>query len=313
MIICPDIAFKGASNSIILFLNVVLPSLFPFMVLMELLMQTRFLQFASILFTPFMRPIFNLPGVSSTALIFGFLGGYPNGAIVASNLREKNLISRKQANHLIGFCNNASPIFITGAIGVGLLSSPAYGMLLLKSHLIAGICVGLLMRFLFHNSIDRDELISNPPQILDRSKHQLFSLSDITNAIFKSLRIMSIIGSYIIIFGVIISVIDYSKIFKISTNIVELLFDKSFFGNFAPSVLSGLVELTTGIKMVSSENIPLWLCLSSISMLLGWGSLSVHFQVISLLKKTDIQPVYYIIGKILHGILSAIFTIILIS
>ena len=44
------------------------------------------------------------------------------------------------------------------------------------------------------------------------------------------------------------------------------------------------------------------------SFMLGWAGLSVHCQVLSFLADSDLSSFSYLLGKALHGLLSALFT-----
>ena len=73
-----------------------------------------------------------------------------------------------------------------------------------------------------------------------------------------------------------------------------------------------MIELTNGMKMMSLLPISnLTICLTSF--LIGFGGISVLFQVYSIISKENISIKPYIYGKLLQGILSIFFTLILIN
>ncbi len=118
------------------------------------------------------------------------------------------------------------------------------------------------------------------------------------------------IGGFVVIFSVIISILSNSNILdytsKLFTPILNML---GLNTNFAKPILSGIIELTNGINMVTSVSIKeisqnVILC----AFLLGFGGLSVLFQVGGLLSKTDLSMKKYVFGKFLQGILAAIYT-----
>ena len=77
---------------------------------------------------------------------------------------------------------------------------------------------------------------------------------------------------------------------------------------YATGLLSGIIELTNGLNTISTIPIKEYsytILLSSF--LLGFGGISVLLQVFSIISKTDISMKSYLIGKILHAIISAIY------
>ena len=142
-----DTAVKSALNGLNLWVSAVVPSLFPFFVASELISASGLAYLAGILLEPVMRPVFNVPGCSSLALALGMISGYPVGAKITSDLRKNNALTKTEAERLLAFTNNSGPIFITGAVGTGMLGSPSIGLFLLACHLLAGITVGLVFRF----------------------------------------------------------------------------------------------------------------------------------------------------------------------
>ena len=83
---------------------------------------------------------------------------------------------------------------------------------------------------------------------------------------------------------------------------------QKIYGN---SIISGIIELTNGVKSMSMLELSN-LNIAIISFLIGFGGLSVLFQVYSIISKEDISIKPYFYGKILQGIISFFITFILI-
>ena len=147
LIMFSDTAVKSASNGIQLWLGVVFPSLFPFFVVSEILNKTRFINALGVLLEPVMRPLFNVPGCASFALAMGITSGYPVGAKITAGMREENLLTKTESERLLSFTNNSGPLFIVGAVAVGMFKMPELGLLLLTCHILASITVGIIFRF----------------------------------------------------------------------------------------------------------------------------------------------------------------------
>src|SRR5699024_4157942 len=105
------------------------------------------LKFICVLFEPIMRPLCNIPGIGSFAWMIGVASGYPSGAKISAMLRKRRQISRIEAERLISFTNTASPLFIFGALAVGLFHRAELGIIIAASHYAGNILVGFVMRF----------------------------------------------------------------------------------------------------------------------------------------------------------------------
>ena len=77
----------------------------------------------------------------------GLISGYPVGAKVAANLRDKDICSKEECERLLSFTNNSGPLFIIGTVGITMFGSTEIGILLFITHLLASLTVGILFRF----------------------------------------------------------------------------------------------------------------------------------------------------------------------
>ncbi len=310
-------AVKSAGKGIELWLYVVFPSLFPFFVGAELLYRSGFIKAAGIILEPVMRPIFNIPGCGSFALLLGITSGYPVGAKITAGLRQEKLISKTEAERLLTFTNNSGPLFIIGAVAVGMFKLPQVGLLLLFSHIGACLTVGFIFRF-----YKRSEIASKSKKnknILFRFRNNLILSQEESRgkfpgmfgeAIRDSMMTIIAIGGFIVFFSVIINVLlKLGAINALADILAVVSAPAGISKDILTSLISGFFEITTGANMASSSsNTSLILQLSAASMIIGWAGLSVHSQVISIISRTDISFKPYLTGKLLQGGISALYT-----
>ena len=78
------------------------------------------------------------------------------------------------------------------------------------------------------------------------------------------------------------------------------------------AIFTGIIEVTNGVNLSSSiyTSLPT-LSILLTSFLLGFGGISVLLQVYSIISKENISVKPYILGKLLQGFLSILFTFIL--
>ncbi|HPU41610.1 MAG TPA: sporulation integral membrane protein YlbJ [Acetivibrio clariflavus] len=313
LIIFSNTAVASASRGLNLWLNVVFPSLFPFFVASEILYRTGFIKSLGILLEPIMRPLFNVPGCGSFALAMGITSGYPVGAKLTAKMREEKLLTKTESERLLSFTNNSGPLFIIGAVAVGMFNNPKIGFVLLFCHILACITVGIFFRF--YGSRKTRVKNSDSSNTLKKFKKELANTESVNigeilgDSIRSSINTILAIGGFIILFSVIINLLLETGIINTAAAFFSLLFPiESISREIISSILSGFFEITTGINMISKlEEISFTQQLSAISLVLGWAGLSVHFQVYSIISKTDISIKPYLFGKLMHGFFSALY------
>ena len=207
---------KAAKNGLVLWANSVVPSLFPFFVATELLSYTNFTYYLGKLLNKFMKPLFNIRGEGS-------LSGYPMGAKIAANFRQNNICSKVECERLLSFTNNSGPLFIIGSVGISLFGNSTIGFLLLFTHLLASISVGFLFRFWKKN--DSKNFISSSSNIKNRTI-KLSSLGEIIgNSIKSSINTILMIGGFVVLFSVILSILKTSNLLNISCYFMKFIFN----------------------------------------------------------------------------------------
>lgn len=298
---------EAAKSGLLLWVNSVVPTLFPFFVATELLCRTNFIQILGKFLNKFIKPIFNVPGESAIAIIMGIISGYPVGAKVVCDLYEKKICSKTEAERLIAFTNNSGPIFILGSVGVSLLGDVHLGKILLISHITASLLVGLVFRFWKKDKVDITfrNFKSESKELI-----RVANLGEILgDAIKKSISTILSIGGFVVLFSVIISILSNLEIL---TSLAKILANFGLPFELSLSILTGIIEMTNGIQVASNcySSLPIP-CLLTCSFLLGFGGLSVLLQVFSIIAKSKISIKPYLYGKILHGIFSALLCFVL--
>ena len=298
----------AAQNGLALWAKNVLPTLFPFFVATELLCQTNFTYILGKLLNKLIKPIFNLPGESVIAIILGTISGYPIGAKVVCNLKNQKIITKIEAERLIAFTNNSGPLFILGTVGITLFHNKHLGIILLISHIFSSLTVGYLFRFWKRNKLD-----VNFREIHFNSKLSPIKISEIGeilgNAIKKSISSILSVGGFIVLFSVILSILENSGILDI---INMFLYQFGISKEISSAIFTGIIEVTNGVNLSSSiyTSLPT-LSILLTSFLLGFGGISVLLQVYSIISKENISVKPYLLGRLLQGFLSILFTFIL--
>lgn len=117
-------------------INVMIPSLFAFMAISDLMIRSGAYIFISKLLTP-LAWITGLPKQAMFPLLMGNIGGYPVGTAVICTMLDNGRIDKKSAARLTGFCYNGGPAFFSGAVGLAVFGSAKVGLMIFAA-MIAG-------------------------------------------------------------------------------------------------------------------------------------------------------------------------------
>ena len=231
------------------------------------------------------------------------------------NFRKNNICTKEECERLLAFTNNSGPLFILGVVGVSLFGSFLTGLVLLFTHILACLTVGFIFRF--WNKNNKPKIIYNTSEF--ENKLQPISVStlgeNLASAISSATSTIFMIGGFVVLFSVIISIFNVSGI----TNMVNMLFRPicskfNIPSELSSSLFTGFLEITNGINLISKiklKKISINIILTAF--LLGISGISVLLQVLSIVSKSDLSIKPYIIGKLLHGIIAAVYTFLLIS
>ena len=319
---------EATRNGLELWAFTVVPSLFPFFVITNLLSKTNVVNILGKLLDKIMKPLFNVPGIGGFAFVMGLISGYPVGAKVVSDFRKQQLVTKDEGERLLAFTNNSGPLFILSSVGISLFGDTKTGILLLCTHILSCITVGIILgKFSkksdddFRNKINNRLNTNNTKkkenfkkQISNNNSSSRITLNNLGNiladSINNSISTIFLIGGFVVIFSVVISMLNTSHMLDLISNLFKpilQLFNIDL--NFAKPLLSGIIELTNGVKQVANIHIKaisqnIIIC----AFLLGFGGFSVLLQVFSIVSKTDLSMKKYCLGKFMQGIFASIYT-----
>lgn len=315
MIINPDETVQASSDGIKLWSLVVVPALLPFFIVAELLFSLGFVYFLGIVLEPIMQPLFRLPGSSSLVIAMGFTSGFPVGALLSRKLYDEKLLTAEETERLASFTNNSSPLFILGAVGVGMFGSREIGFLLAFAHYLSNLIVGILWRFKAVRIIkSRTQSKVNWQLAISLLKDKCRDLSIggvLGDAIKNSINNILAIGGFILIFSVITRMLTVWGFMSFMAQLLMPLlsfFDISYQGAFG--VAMGIFEMTIGTRSIvtaAAPNLPGQL--AAVSIILAFSGFSVIAQIMSIFAGTPIRMSFYILSRLIQMSLSCLITI----
>lgn len=270
LIIDSPTALSGAAQGVQLCIHTVIPSLFPFFVVCNLIIGGLSRKKHKIL-AP-LEQLLGIPNGAGDLVIMGLLGGYPIGAqCIAQRFRNKK-ISKEQAQRMLGFCCNAGPAFLFG-IGSTLFPEKWVCWILWAIHLFSAFLVSLLI----------------PKGATASCAGTVSKPLSVTQALQNAVRSMGLICGWIVFFRTIIHFCNRWVLFLMPGN-CQLLF-------------TGLLELTNGCCDLADIS-SLGLRMQLFSLFLGFGGFCVFLQTCSMLDGTGLSISSYFFGKLGQSSLS---------
>lgn len=279
---------KAVYDSLINCIVIIIPSLFAFMVLSSFIISTGLYK---IIFNPLifiLKKLLKINEHQSAIFILSILGGYPIGAKLISQSLKDNTLKEAEARKMMSYCYAAGPSFITAIVGTNVFGSIKAGIIIYLSNILA--C--FIMAFFIN--------IKNKPNKTKIKTSIYISEEKLITAIISSAKALFEICALIVGFSIIIRIISYLPIKKIS-DLMNISFQN----------LSAFIASLTEISNIStfSPNINL---LPMLSALLSFGGICVLMQVKNILKNNLIIKTF-IIYRIICAALSALFTYIYIK
>ncbi len=289
ILIASDTAIEYMKKGLRLCSSTVIPSLFPFMVISELIVSSGVgVRFSKIFAKP-MRALFSVGGSGTAAYIMGAVCGFPIGASSAVLMYDRGEISKKELEHLLAFCNNPGSAFVISAVGVSLLGNRSIGIMLYICVLLSSLTVGFFAKILLGRS--KEEI--TPYRILTKGE---LDVSTVTKAVSSSAFSMLTVCAYVVFFSALVGCLGaLLSRFSLPQELFALLF--------------GFFELSSGVG-AASECTNLLTAVLLCALFLGWSGLSVALQIISVSAGRNISFKPYFIAKAAQGLICSLYAFI---
>ncbi len=277
------IVINSTYEASLLFFKKVFITIFPFVILCDFLIYFNYHIFIKGIFGKIINKIFNIDSNTSIIFILSIFSSHPSNAIYVKNLLDNKIIDIKVANRILIYTYFPSIAFVIGVIGVSLYNSFKIGLMLWIICFINNILIGLFLR---KDNVYIESINNESKNI---SFFECFKLS-----IIKAINTSFIILGNLIVFTIIINlIVNY-----ISINPTIL------------SVLTGFLELTSGVISISLLDIPFNVKFALTSLILNFSSLSILFQSFSILSSYKINIKKTLTIKLMFSIITFLLIII---
>ena len=287
----PDISIQYVTRGLRLCCTAVIPTLFPFMVLSELLVRTGGGELMGRALAAPMRALFGLSGAGSCAFLLGAVCGFPVGTRAAVMLYDRGLLERSEAERLISFCNYPSSAFMISATGAALWQNRQLGAAMYASVLAAGVIAGIISGIPARRAAKKEGVVPTDMPHTVR-KPQPTALSDsVTAAATSTLNVCA----YVAFFSCVVGCISHILARVSPSRTVEAAIYSFFELTSGTAASAAVIPSRTGILMCTAAA--------------GWSGLSVALQVFSVCSSSE-RPhprmTAYLVSKAVQAPLAAI-------
>lgn len=271
LILDSQTVLQGAQDGVMLCLQMVIPSLFPFFFISGLVNQS-FLGYTGKALRPIGRAC-GIPAGAESLMILGLTGGYPVGAQAISSAYENGSITKRDAERMLGFCNNAGPAFVFG-MAASIFENKWIPCALWGILIVSALLTGMILP-------GKSNCVCRIPQ---NGKNKPLE---------QALKAISIVCGWVILFRVLIFFLNRWFLWLLPTNWTV--------------IFSGLLELTNGCIELHNSFAPAFQ-FAALAGLLSFGGFCVGLQTVSVAGKLSCKT--YFIGKLLQTIISVALSIV---
>jgi len=275
-----NLIFDTIGFSLNIWITSILPALFPFFVISDILNSYNIINYIPIFLKNIFKKLFNISDNSLFIFFISILSGFPSNARNIKNLYKENKLTKDESEHLLFFTHFSNPMFILGTLVVIFFNNKLLGIPILISHYLPNFIIAFLLRK-YNNPVNNYST--------NKKNNPKFGIT-------FSKSIKSSIDSLLLILGTL-------SVFLIISTIIINLFNLSSINSL---LVKSILELTSGLKELSMINFNNRMLIILSSCILSFGGLSVHMQVINELTDTDISYRNFFIGRIFQTTLSLI-------
>lgn len=266
-----NIIIKSVNSSSLMFIKKIFPSLFPTMVIGNILIKSNVYLIIPKKIKAFLFKKFNFSNSTMELFIISLITGSPSSAMYINNYLNSGLINKKEAEALLCSTHFINPLFIVAGVGVGVFNNVKIGFVLFIMLFISTLIKIYLNKNNFKNSKKKIINIKNTNLI-----------TNITSSIKES------INALLLIFGIVV-------IFNILVSLVSHILDLS---ELSSCVINGLLEMTGGIIKLSNLNVNIYIKIFLAYYFLNFGGLCIQMQSMSMIDNKKIRYSKYLIFRL---------------
>lgn len=279
----PERYIAKCLEGIMLWAQCVLPSLFPFMVVCAIMVNTGL---AEKLSAPLKKVcgVFKLPQSAAICFLMSISSGYPAGSRTVSQFYASGACTKEGCAKLAYLCSTTGLLFAIGTVGAGMFGDGCAGAKLFVAHIFAVAVVSLIISLAGKRCGGAPPLASGRGDVLYES-------------FYGSVSAALTAGAFIAFFYTAAAMAEDFYILYPTEKVLTIFMDE----NAAKATAAGLIEMTGGCAQLAASGSPLALPLAGFTV--TFGGACVILQQLSFLTKTGVKPARFILVKFIQAVL----------
>lgn len=249
------------------------PSLFAFSVVAQLLVRMQLMRPLERLAAPLWRKL-HLPEASLTAFLLGAAGGYPLGAQTVASLYTAGQLGKSEAEEALGFTNNCGLAYVVSVLAPILGLDLSDALKLYAVHIFAALFSAVALHWLYGSV--KDVAVQNRKVPAAES-----FASALTASVGNAAVSMLTLSGFVCLFFVISALI---RLLPVSL----------------PNFVFGVLELSAGVAALERGDLAL------AAFLIGFGGVCVLCQTAAVTAMNKLRLQRYLLGKLLQGMFSVV-------
>ena len=290
----PHTVQQGAGAGLVLWATVIVPTLFPFMLLTGMAQKMNLPAVLGARMYPLLGRVLPMSAAGCFPWLTGLMSGPPLAAKMLGEACERGDMSRQEGQRLLILCNNISPMFLLEYMAGYCLGMKHPVILLVIGYIAAFLCCWgkyLLQGYLLRgrnkerhpaHRAGADRLVHG------ETLHTGTLMESLDRCIQDSVQVLFKVGAYMVIFSVFANLLQKLPVCE-----------------DARTLLAGMCEITIGGNTVRTweRGVPvrqIWT-----AFLCGFGGMSSAMQSIAVLGRSGLSGGEYLRDKLCQGIVAA--------
>lgn len=283
----PTLITRITNYSLSIWVENLIPSLFPFFVLSDILINYNITSYIPKRLKKVLTKLWNTSPNTISIFFLSMLSGFPSNARNIRTYYDKGQISTKEANITLAYTHFANPLFILSTTAIFFLHNKISGLIIMISLYLSNIILGIILRG--YNPTGPN-INFNTVSTKSQNFGPIF-VSAIKKSIDTLLLILGILTTFLLLASLLINLINVNT--------------------YTEVIIKSIIEITMGLKDLGTLSISITHKTVLATTIITFGGLSVHLQVISQLIGTNIKYKYFLYGRIIGSLLALIISYIL--
>lgn len=283
----PTLITRITNYSLSIWVENLIPSLFPFFVLSDILISYNITNYIPKRLKKILIKLWNTSPNTISIFFLSMLSGFPSNARNIRTYYDKGQISTKEANITLAYTHFANPLFILSTTTIFFLHNKTSGLIIMISLYLSNIILGIILK---KYNPTGPNINFNTVSTKSQNFGPIF-VSAIKKSIDTLLLILGILTTFLLLASLLINLINVST--------------------YTEVIIKSIIEITMGLKDLGTLSISITHKTVLATTIITFGGLSVHLQVISQLIGTNIKYKYFLYGRIIGSLLALIISYVL--